>query len=275
MHDFEKKPKKSYAIENSYTNQLDFSINEMMFINAQHQIVDKFENKEEFKHLKLRFLVVLGKELEEFWSLVKIVRVLNISKDVFFEDVLQNFCYHVVRVDNTTFDFSVANFPLMNLNDLIQLARILKGIDAMKLQGTSKDEYPLGLAHIKLFIDNYYDCLALTDVELALAMGKEITVHQSLLKSQANLKKCVDGEICLKPLGIVFVGKSKKGKNTKFLFQACDVERYTTTDYTNLLVRMNSCKKNNDGDKVRLKNVMNWYFEIRRPMHQAIQMLMT
>ena len=63
------------------------------------------------------------------------------------------------------------------------------------------------------------------------------------------------------------------GKNMKFLFQACDVERYTTSHYTNLLVRMNSCKKNNDVDKAELKKGMTWYMEIRRTIHQAIQML--
>ena len=149
----------------------------------------------------------------------------------------------MVKANNNTFDFSIANFPIMNVNKLITVAKILNGIDESKLQGTNKEDYLLGLAHIKLFIDNYYDCLALTDVELALTIGKEINVPQSLLKSQADLKPYVDGEIFLKPLGIVFVGKSKKGKNTKFLFQTCDVERYMTAHYTNLLVRMNSCKR--------------------------------
>ena len=56
----------------------------MMFISAQYQIVDKFEDKEEYKRLKLRFHAVIGKREEDIWSLVKIVNVLNILKDVFF-----------------------------------------------------------------------------------------------------------------------------------------------------------------------------------------------
>lgn len=40
MHELKKKPRKSYAIENSYMNQLDFPINGMMFITAQYKIVD-------------------------------------------------------------------------------------------------------------------------------------------------------------------------------------------------------------------------------------------
>ena len=51
---------------------------------------------------------------------------------------------------------------------------------------TRKEDSLIGFAHIKLFIDNYYEYLALTDVELAMAVGKQITVPQSMLKSQAS-----------------------------------------------------------------------------------------
>lgn len=70
-----------------------------------------------------------------------------------------------------------------------------------------------------------------------------------MLKIKASLKNLEDGEITLKPLGIVFIGKNKKGNNSKFLFQVVDVERYTTSHYTSLLVRMNGCEKNNDKEK--------------------------
>ena len=65
-----------------------------------------------------------------------------------------------MRENNVVVYFSIADFPLMNLNDLIQVANILKDMDASKLQVTSKEVLHLGLGHIKLFIDNYYDCLA-------------------------------------------------------------------------------------------------------------------
>ena len=91
MHDFEKVPRKSYAIENTNLNQLHFPFNKMMFMAAQYQIIDKFKDKDEYNRLKIDFHAILGKKEEEIWSLVKIVRVLNISKDVLFEGVLQNF----------------------------------------------------------------------------------------------------------------------------------------------------------------------------------------
>ena len=45
-------------------------------------------------------------------------------------------------------------------------------------------------------------------------------------KTQAELKKYADGEICLKPFGLVFTRKYKNGKAKRYLFQACEVERF-------------------------------------------------
>ena len=84
------------------------------------------------------------------------------------------------------------------------------------------------------------------DVELALAMG---TIPQFLLKGVGSLKNFVDTETCVKPLGIVFVRKSKNNNTTKFSSIVEDVERYTNTHYTNQLVRINNCKRIIKGDK--------------------------
>lgn len=100
-----------------------------------------------------------------------------------------------------------ADFPLMTLHELIYVSRILKGTSFLMLQLTSKEDLLIRFVHIKLSIHNYYENLVLTDVELALAIRMEIIVPQSLLKRKADMKHYVDGEICLKPLGIVFVGR--------------------------------------------------------------------
>lgn len=42
IHDFEKIPKRSYEIKITNFNQLDFSINHMMFAAAQYHLIDKF-----------------------------------------------------------------------------------------------------------------------------------------------------------------------------------------------------------------------------------------
>ncbi|CAI9290472.1 unnamed protein product [Lactuca saligna] len=154
--------------------------------------------------MKFRFHVVLGKKEEEIWSLVKIVRVLGITKDVLFEGMLQNYRYHAVQANNS--------------------------VDLTKLQLKNKEDFSNAFAHMKVFIDGYYRALALTNVELAMSLDKEITVPQTMLLSTGN--------------------------NTKVLYQACDVERYTSLHYTNLMVRMNSYAKNNDKEKAEIWKII-------------------
>ena len=50
---------------------------------------------------------------------------------------------------------------------------------------------------------------------------------------------------------------------TNFLFQVIDLERYTNSQYTNLLVRINNCKKNEVKDKPEIRKTIFWYMEIR------------
>lgn len=166
----------------------------------------------------------------------------------FFVGVLHSYHYQVVRTNNVIFNFSVANFPIKNMNDLISVAGILSNVDALKLQINNQEDCMIGFTHIKLFIDNFYDSLALTNVELALAMGRQVKVPQYMLKGQRSLKYFDNGEIVLKPSGVVFIRNNKNNKTTKFLFQLCGVEKYTNSQCTNILVQIGNCKKNNPGD---------------------------
>ncbi|KAL7601073.1 hypothetical protein Lser_V15G24877 [Lactuca serriola] len=275
MYEFEKKPKRSYDIANSDHCQLDFPINEMLFITTQYKISEKFDNPDDYTHMKIRFHVVLGKNPDEVWSLMKIKKVLTIKNDVLFEDMLQNFRYFVIRADNKQYDFTVADFPLMNCNDLIQVALILKHMEENKLKGSETDVFKVGFAQVKTYIDNYFDCLALTNDELANVLGREVKVPWEDTLTPSALSKYVVGEICLKPFGMVFSGRDTKGKPKKFLFKASEIERYNSSQYTHFIVRMSNCKKNNEGDKKDLKKVISWYGEVRRTIHSAIQKLLS
>ena len=74
---------------------------------------------------------------------------------------------------------------------------------------------------------------------------------------------------------MVFSGRDTKGKPKKFLFKVSEIERYTSAQYTNFIVRMNNCKRNNEGDKKELKKVINWYSEVRKAIHSAVQRLIS
>ena len=72
---------------------------------------------------------------------------------------------YAVRANNVQFDFSVVDFPIMNLHDLIVVAMIMNNVNVLKLQVTSKEDFLIGFAHLKNFIDGYYGALSLTDIE--------------------------------------------------------------------------------------------------------------
>ena len=188
----------------------------MMFIMPQFKDEGNFKEKDEGTHMKIHFHVVLGKAPEEVWSLIKIKKVISMKKDVVFENTVQNIRYVVARANGNICEFTIADFPLMNLYDLLLVALLLKDKSFSYLQNTEPEEFKLGVAHIKIFIENYYECLALTDVELATTKGMEIKSPMAPSKTQAELKKYVDGEICSKPLGLVFAGKTKLEKRSDF-----------------------------------------------------------
>lgn len=72
MHKFKKVPKKSYETVNSNMNRLGFLVNKMMFLDEQFELADKYKDKLEYMNMKFRFHVILGKEEEVIWSIVKI-----------------------------------------------------------------------------------------------------------------------------------------------------------------------------------------------------------
>ena len=155
------------------------------------------------------------------------------------------------------------------------MALLLKDKNSSYLREIEPDVFPLGVAHIKIFLENYYEFLALTDVELTTMKGLEVKLPMAPTKSQQEFKKYVDGEIFLKPFGMVFSGSDTKGKLKKFLFKVSEIERYTSAQYTNFIVRMNNCKRNNEGDKKELKKVINWYSEVRKAIHSVVQRLIS
>lgn len=85
------------------------------------------------------------KNEEEVWSLVKIFKLMSIVPDVLFGGFLQNFRYSVVRGNNVAFEFTIVDFPLMNLDDLITVTKILCNVNGSKVAGENRSESLLGL----------------------------------------------------------------------------------------------------------------------------------
>lgn len=106
---FRKVLKKIYEVENSDFSKIDLLINHMMYIASKYKLVDHFNDKDEYKRLKMRFHAVLWKTEEELWSTLKIIKVMSILRENFFEGILHNFLYVVVRANSVVCDFSITD----------------------------------------------------------------------------------------------------------------------------------------------------------------------
>lgn len=50
---------------------------------------------------------------------MKIIKLVSITPNVLFEGVWQNVRFNVLRVNNVLFDLTIADFPIMNVNNII------------------------------------------------------------------------------------------------------------------------------------------------------------
>lgn len=81
-----------------------------------------------------------------------------------FEGIIPNYRYKVIRSNNTPYEFTIVDFPLMNLNDLITQAKIMGYLDNDHI--SNKATYIIGYGHINNFIDCYFAYLGLTGFEM-------------------------------------------------------------------------------------------------------------
>lgn len=81
----------------------------------------------------------------------KVTKLLSISKDVIFESHLQSYQYKVIREDNSAYEFTIADFLLLNLNDLITVAYMMKTLDDKHV--IDKKLYVVGYPYLKKYMD--------------------------------------------------------------------------------------------------------------------------
>lgn len=96
-----------------------------MFKFHQFNLPHNFAETPAHKHIKIRFHSNHAQEEDKVWSLNKIVKLLNISKDMMFENAFQNIRFKVVRGEQVSYEFTVADFTLMNPHDFVVLVQIL------------------------------------------------------------------------------------------------------------------------------------------------------
>lgn len=93
------------------------------------------------------------------------MNLISITKDGVFENMLQNYRYEVLRVRTEEYEFTISNFPLMNVNDFKNLVKIFIALD--NSQVLDPTVIVVAYSHIKGLINYYNAITVLIDIELA------------------------------------------------------------------------------------------------------------
>ncbi|CAH1424772.1 unnamed protein product [Lactuca virosa] len=123
--------------------------------------------------------------------------------------------------------FKIPNFKLISILLFVNDSIRKSSVSGVETDIPNKRTYVLGYGHLKTFLDAYFTHLALIDINLSTHLKRTSKVPKALLKGKMSKKDYEDGEIVHDPLGVVFIGKSKKDNMKKFLLRIDDVERYS------------------------------------------------
>ncbi|CAH1435832.1 unnamed protein product [Lactuca virosa] len=184
------------------------------------------------------------------------------------EPITSLFSSQSIEVENTVnieeedeYDFMVGFGDLEfnpHENDVPNNAGDLKKTDI-----PDKTTYVLGYGHLKTFLDAYFAHLATIDIDLSTDFNISLRVPKPLLKGKISIKDFEYGEIMHDPLGYVFIRKGKKESRKKFLFRVDDVESYSNTHLTSILLHINNCQRNKNEDRAKIRKIIHWYMKIR------------
>lgn len=102
---------------------------------------------------------------------------------------------------------------------------------------------------------------------------QEVESSKGLVERKLNIEDYEVGEIIHQPLGVVFQWKSSKGGKKNFLFRTDDIERYTKSHLSSILLCINNCQKNENEDIMEICKIILWYMEIRNVLLQTMKIL--
>lgn len=200
-----------------------------MFKFHQFNLPPDFVEMPTHKHVKIRFHSNLSQEEKKVWSINKIIKLLNISKDVMFKNAFYNFRFKVVRGDQKS--YIIVDFLLMNPHDSMMLVQIMSKLN--KKEDPSPTTYNTTFSHVKVFSILYYSLITMSDIELAKVFRKTVPRPSTSMDRDEQFG---DGEALQNPKGIIFNGKNGNKGQKNYMFYTYLKERFSTLHINNILL---------------------------------------
>ncbi|KAI3708821.1 hypothetical protein L2E82_38300 [Cichorium intybus] len=255
-------PLRSFATVESEDTQLDIPFNPKTFAFLQFVSSVPEDQKASFWTNKINFHAKYIQRQSYVWSLNKIKKILSIKEAEVYLG-FRNYEFLVLRgADEVESRFSIADFPIMNPMDFIQILDLLRSGEAAHAAMSD-----LAIKnHILGFLNNYLLRFAKQDLELCSYYRQPLNTPPVVVRNIARFK---NGEILDEPYGVVFKGLRNETEVTIKFFEIYYIGLHPSSFISGMISRVNACHANSTEKKKNFIDHMNWYLRVRKTLKRA------
>ncbi|KAI3708921.1 hypothetical protein L2E82_38497 [Cichorium intybus] len=255
-------PLRSFVTPYSKDIQLDIPFNPMTFSFLQFVQSVPNEQRETFWTNKINFHVKYIQRQSVVWSLNKIKQILSIKETETYKGFV-NYEFLVHRGANYDVSrFTIANFPIMNPMEFIQILDLLRSGEA------AQAGLPVFAVnnHIMGFLNNYLMRFAKHDIELCSYYRQPLNTPPIVVR---NITRFKNGEILDEPYGVVFKGLRNETEVMIKFFEIDYLGLHPSSFISGMISHVNACDANSEEKKKKFMDHMNWYLAMRKTLKRA------
>ncbi|KAI3679592.1 hypothetical protein L2E82_51130 [Cichorium intybus] len=255
-------PLRSFETADSEDIQLDIPFNPKTF--SFLQFVQSITNKQRPTYWtnKKNFHAMFIQHQSEVWSLNKIKRIISIKEAETYEN-LKNYVFLVLRgAYEVESRFTIANFPIMNPMDFIQILDLLQRNDAAH----AAMSVVMIKNHILGFLNNYLLRFAKHDIELCSYYKQLVNTPPVVVR---NISRFKNGEILDEPYGVVFKGLRNENEVMIKFFEIDYLGLHPSSFILGMIPHVNACHVNSEEKKKKFMDYMNWYLAVRKTLKRT------
>ncbi|KAI3782314.1 hypothetical protein L2E82_12356 [Cichorium intybus] len=255
-------PLRSFAFVDSEDIQLDIPFNPKTFAFLQFVTSVPEDQKASFWTNKINFHAKYIQKQSYVWSLNKIKKIISIKEAEKYLG-FRNYEFLVLRgADEVESRFSIADFPIMNPMDFIQI------LDLLRTGGPAHAEmstFPIK-NHLLGFLNNFLLRFAKHDLELCSFYRQPLNTPPVVVRNIARFK---NGEILDEPYGVVFKGLRNETEVTIKFFEVDNIGLHPSPFISGMISHVNACHANSTEKKKKFIDHMNWYLAVRKTLKRA------
>ncbi|KAI3499751.1 hypothetical protein L1887_35560 [Cichorium endivia] len=229
-------PLRSFATIDYEDIQLDIPFNPKTFAFLQFVSLVPDDQKESFWTNKINFHAKYIQRQSFVWSLNKIKKILSIKEAEVYKG-FKNYEFLVLRgADEVESRFIIADFPIMNPMDFIQILDLLRSSEAAHAAMSALTIKN----HILGFLNNYLLRFAKHDLELCSYYRQPLNTPPVVVRNIARFK---NGEILDEPYGVVFKGLRNETEVTIKLFEIDYIGLHPSSFISGMISHVNACMR--------------------------------